>query len=756
LIRRLVLDSFGKFRDTRFDFSDVTLFVGRNESGKTTIFDALFQETCQPKANKRHGRMLQERYGESRQARIEWAGESMSLDEDEFHNLLAIRSGNIHLDLTSGSAWMEKVKSSLFTGGIDPHSLQLSFAERASDKGSLKHNRDIKQLEKKLDELRDRLREKKENRDGLLSRERDTQKLNSKLEAAQTELETLKADINRIERELEYENKIQNKIKLANLLIKISSGEARQETLESLHHYSQEGLDRMDELASRVAQGELDAARAQAEHDHQMQQLKAKRSEVAGLEEVKTRDGNLSRLATEYLITIEHIRENLPRRKASWWHWLLLALLSGFVGASILLSLSQQNMLFFVISVGLGALLGVFYLLLMGRIRSHPDLKRIGNTVQRIKEEWRHRTGETSTLTSESPDGLMAELETLRSAADRGSEALRIAIEELHERERALEECKDRRIKILEQIQTGKREVADWLKAAEVRNRDEYYRKTLDRQRLKEEQLRWEEELAEELKSRSYDSVGLLRQECERRLTEFDRESIPNMGRSEEEIRRLDRELKERSARLKALAEEHRRTALIKAEQQGEISGSLGSLPQDISELEGSIMEIEESLKKMEIDKQAAGLVRDLFGEMAEDTENVFLQLGRELSSQFGELVPASREASLKALSTESLAVADAGGVPRRIEHLSSGTRDAFMLAARLALARRGHPEKALLILDEPFHALDGERVAKALAMIRKFQRETGWQVVLFSKESDIEARCREVFPESQLSVHPL
>jgi uncharacterized protein YhaN len=306
------------------------------------------------------------------------------------------------------------------------------------------------------------------------------------------------------------------------------------------------------------------------------------------------------------------------------------------------------------------------------------------------------------------------------------------------------------------QMQSGKQSIADWLREADVRSRDEYYRKTLDRQRLQEQQDRWLEELEEELKNRGFDSVSLLRQYCERRLGEFDRERIPNRGKSEEEIRRLEKDLKERGGQLNALMEENRRIALLKAQQQGEISGSLGSLPQDISDLERGVLEAEESLQDMEIDKRAAALLSDILGEIAEDTENVFLQLGRELSGQFGELVPEVREASLTGLDTDSLVVTDEGGTLRQIGHLSSGTRDAFLLAARLALARRGHPDKALLILDEPFHALDGERVAKALAMIRKFQRETEWQIVLFSKEPEIEARCRDAFAQSQLTVHLL
>ena len=46
MIKELRLKSFGKFRDAAFAFSPVTVFAGDNESGKTTIFDAIFCSAC--------------------------------------------------------------------------------------------------------------------------------------------------------------------------------------------------------------------------------------------------------------------------------------------------------------------------------------------------------------------------------------------------------------------------------------------------------------------------------------------------------------------------------------------------------------------------------------------------------------------------------------------------------------------------------------------------------------------------------------
>jgi DNA repair exonuclease SbcCD ATPase subunit len=754
VIKRLILESFGKFKRTRFDLSEVTLFVGKNESGKTTIFDALFQEICQPKANRRYGRQLQERYGGSRKAQLEFDGDELHIDEDEFYNLLAIRSGDVYLEMASGSTWMEKVKSGLFTGGIDPLRVQKTFEDRASEKGSFKHNREIKQLEGEIGRLRDQLADKSERRDSLLEREGDTVRIKADLEALQTELAGETAEKNRIERELEHERKVQEKGKLNSLLLRIREGQERDIRLKSLERFSNDELERMDRLESSLSQLKENLARGQGEEALHLKGIQEKQDRVSQLQANNTQSSNLSRLATEYLDSLKRIRENLPRRPIVWWHWLIPAALTALVGALIALSLSQENIFLFTISVGTGALLGILFLLLIGRIRSQPDSERIKDSVRRLKEEWQKRSGGSVILKSEDLDGISRELEELRAAADRQAGDFSLASGELTEQQISLREVKERNEGLRREIQTDESSIRDWLSAAGVNNRDEYLRRTHERGNLLQQQLRWEEQLREELKNRGIESVSLLQQECERRLRDYDSEHIPNRGKSEEEIHLLEGALKAESARIDEIMQKQRDLERVREREQGEISGSLGSLPEEIADLQRRILVSESRLRDMELDRRAASLVRDIFAQIAQDTENVLVELSQELAVQFGEIVPEVREISLTGLATESITVADAGGESRPIRHLSSGTRDAFLFAARLALARRGYPAAALLILDEPFHALDVERLGKALAMLRKFQLETHWQIILFSKEIGLERMCRESFPT--LTVHSL
>ena len=78
------------------------------------------------------------------------------------------------------------------------------------------------------------------------------------------------------------------------------------------------------------------------------------------------------------------------------------------------------------------------------------------------------------------------------------------------------------------------------------------------------------------------------------------------------------------------------------------------------------------------------------------------------------------------------------------MEHLSAGARDTFYFAARLALARKHATGPRILVLDEPFATLDRERERRMVGLLRDFQKEADWQIVLLTKEPELKEMMAE------------
>jgi len=217
---------------------------------------------------------------------------------------------------------------------------------------------------------------------------------------------------------------------------------------------------------------------------------------------------------------------------------------------------------------------------------------------------------------------------------------------------------------------------------------------------------------------------------------------------SDGEVRALESRLRERKTELDGL-QATERSAL------GDVSLKLGAvrerfrgLPERISQGERETAWMELRLREIGLEKKAIDIARSIYSSLAEDGDVMLGELSREISGFFSRFVAEERTVGLGSFSLTVAKIQDGEGGRREGELLSSGTRDAFLLAARLALARKSAPPdgRALVVLDEPFMALDRPRTSRALEALKDFHRETGWQIVLFSKDETLEKQAQEIF----------
>ena len=751
MIKELILEDFGMFKNKRYALKEVTVFSGKNESGKTTLFDALFETLCSPKANKKHGKKLRDRYGESRRAKAVFTSSPLRIDEDEFLNLYAIRSGDIDLDLGSGSSWLERVKSSLFTGGIDPLRLENKFEALSSEKGTLRHNRLMQELEKKKGLLKNELDELNERRNGFLAQESSVRQAGNSLKKLAARSLELENNIREMEKELDFEKKISERRQLDDLLGRIEKGDETRSRLKSLEIFSKPELEQLDSLEGKRQSLDREHDAAVNREQYLKNDVKKEREEVAALEELQQKQERQAAYAAEILERIIRFRSDLKlKRIVTWNKGMLFAAIALFV-AGIGIGFLFDSPLTQVLFSGAGILAGLVLFFLARKTEQRPDTDSQNELIKRLKDEWRIHSPGAEGLLSESLEGLAQELQEVHLRLDHLIDDLAKERSGLNQLQNSLLELEEQKGEIRKRIEAAEALMREWLERRGASSRDDYVSKTVEYRKALEELQDWEEECARECENRNCASPEQLRRECERRLSELDREAVPKKGRSELETRKLEGTLKEKRNEWEGLKAERDNLREDTALEKGEIKGSLSGLPEEIISREKLLKDTASKIDKLKLDRDAAALLREIFLEISGDSESTLLELSRELKRQFGEIVPQVREVYVPELNTEAITVSDESGEKRPLAQLSRGTQDSFLLAARLALALRSHPEEAVLILDEPFHTLDSERTENALKMIRAFQEKYRWQVILFSKDDRLSRLAEKLFPGAQL-----
>ncbi|MDB5106288.1 MAG: hypothetical protein JWP91_3977, partial [Fibrobacteres bacterium] len=299
MINRLTLTSFGKFRKAEFDLSGVTVVHGPNEAGKTTFFDGIFQALCRPSETKKSGKVLKARYGQARQASATLTDGApfSAITDEEFMNLYAIREGDLRLELDKGTEWLDKLKSRLFHGGLDPSELMAEFEKRSSDSRTMTHTKELEKSREAAVRARQELETRKRERGDLLAKEKSL----AEAEAALKETRGLRAAAAAEAAALETDSAVEDRIGLRQ---KWTAHLARLEEWEALEAAARELApfqeDRREEWAAVTGAVKECRARIQAEKGKREQQadlVAQARAEAKAAKDAKEAAGPRSALA---------------------------------------------------------------------------------------------------------------------------------------------------------------------------------------------------------------------------------------------------------------------------------------------------------------------------------------------------------------------------------------------------------------------------------------------------------------------------
>lgn len=756
MIKRLILKKFGKFTDDVLDFAPITIVSGPNEAGKTTVFDALFDTLCRPPGNTREGRKLRSRYGENRQADIVFDGAQINFEVSEFMNLHAIRAGDINIEMSDQSGWMERVRSSLFFGGIDPNPIKVNLENLASINETRRHNRERKQLESDLDKTKHQLDSLKAQRYSILQNEEQVARLKENSQRMERSLREKEQELGDLKKQLYIEEKIRTRKELDGILEFLDEGEKIENDITSLNAYRDDETEELDKLQRDTAKLESDQRLKEAAIDSSRTDTEKMENQINDLIEKEENTRAISELAASINEKINAFRSDPPTISTISWNKKLLisgvvALLCGIAVAAVI-----ENSLVRVFLVALGFALFAILGLLAKTPKVAVDKEGRQRFFEDLVSEWRNSTLDDNRAQWQTLEEFQETLLSKKNAYGELKEKLDRINNERNVKLQNFQNEKNDLRRFKQKLQNSVKGEKEWLETRGIANRDEYQVNLTRRRDLTQQREQWKSRLVAFLREKNLEKTQELRRFCDRKLRELDEEVIPNTGRSEPEIvflkRSVDdksREKEDISNKLQELREEIR-------EKGGVIRGSLGPIPDQIIQEELQIKKYDEMIENNLLEREAAKLAGEIFSAVAQDSDVALVELGKSLSQEFEEIIANSGQVTVSHLDTSSILITDAGGTERSLEDLSSGTMNSFLFAARLALAKLATAGKSLLTLDEPFTSFDKNRLDNALAMLKKFYDENGWQIIVLTKDEFLVELIKEHFPEEKVKEHRL
>jgi DNA repair exonuclease SbcCD ATPase subunit len=755
MIKRLNLGNFGKFVNADFDFGKVTLFHGENEAGKTTIFDAIFEALCHPTGVSKEGKYLKARYGEGRAVHPEFDTEELSLETAEFRSLYAVGASDLNVEFSSDVGWMDRVKAALFSGGIDPEQVRGALETRAATGGNLRHNRELTKLQKDRDAELESLEALRRKREDILDGERRADPLRDRIAEHEGELKDLSEQRAELDKQLSLEKKIAERSRLDETLSLVDRRERLVRDHDDLSNLDEDETQALDEVEDELERADEALRTEKAGLIRAKEELEEMREKVsAGVEQAekarKTGD-EAARLRER----VQSFRTESAAIPAVVWRpvYLMAAAAGALAGLGYsLIGLSGNAATFGVLASVLWAVAFVVLSRKTTRDDGRADEERF---IGELSEDWCNAGGEVSGRidTLLAFDNFLVEAITQAKVLEREREQTE---KDQVTREEDLRLSAKRITELADEMAQKTSHLDEWFTKRGVADRDDYIRKYSQRLELKKGIEEADTALASRLKEFECRDIDELQRECERKLRSADEEGIPRKGKSDLEQKQLENRSVALSEQMSNLERHIRQDTGELKTSEGLVRGSLGGIPEEIFRTEMRVRDLDTSIKDNLLEREAAGLAAQIFGEISEGSDEVLTELGGEIGKEFQEIVGADRQVALENLDGTAIHLTDAGGKSRSVKDVSSGTRDSFMLAARLALARRAADGERLLIFDEPFVAFDGKRLNQAAGMLRAFQDETGWQIIMLTKDEQVVEAFRRSFDIASLVEHDL
>ena len=724
MIQALKIERFGKFHNKQFELSRLTIFSGPNEAGKTTIFDAIFDALCSPKGTTEQGRRLNNRYGTMRSAVLQWNSEPYQMNEADFIDLCSISALRKPPGFSSTGSWMNSIKNQLFTGGVNPGIVLERLKHAASTKGSLKHNKELKRLQELEQAQMERMRSLEQQRSTSLQELTSAQHAAEQIAELESQLSELENKQGELQRTAHQYEAIQKLHQLRSQFSQTVSYAELKRSVESERWPDPTEIARLKEQAAAIQDSEQQQHTVASLLNEATQERTRITEMLQELEAEKIRSGRRASEAESLLHDIRTQRSGSPTAAG------LLA--AGILGAAAAAAglIWGSNPLFplFTTIAGISTAAAITGLILMLRQRrSRYSQQRILNSAQAALD-----IANCTTL---------QELEKELQKVSLTPVQLKTRIESVQQQQSELDSrCQEREQHLqhiaadLQQKQTkldlaldnyGCRNIAELERTIENYQHDQSRLATM------------EAALKPITQHTGIADISVLQAELGRRI-----ESVENTitidEPTEAQYRNLEKESQTTADNLEAVRNKLNTLHIRHTRQHERYDTRFSELPQEILRVEQEIQQTQRQQQEIIFTRQAAQAAVEILQELHEDTSEQLQELSSRVSHWFGDVLKNPRSISFDGFGDDQVRIEDAGGTPRRADQLSSGTKDAFYLAARLALIAESTLPQGVVMLDDPCLSLDPQRTRQAMSILLRFLQNTNHQIVYFSKDPEI------------------
>ena len=750
---QLILNKIGRFSSHRlFELEHETVFFGANEAGKTTVLDAMV--VAQASYNRRQAKgiyktIVQGRYDDEIDIKLKRTVDNevvAKLDHDLVNDLLLVRASALSLNI-EGASWIEEVKNNLFVGGVNPRTIIDTII--AMEKKPLKKNKsplvEVKRLHALIGEKELELRGITEDIEGFteaLGRQEksrnDEQDLKLERERKARQHETASEELSE---ERERLNRVHIReggsllVKLEKLKAKLSSASAYSDDREA----KLEGFYKSrDTLKNRENSLHQNLATTKEEQNQKDQTINAEQKPLRECEERKNEaETTLNRLAT--LVSEQKERENKKPLAAIG------------IGSGLLII----GLITLFLAEGMGRYAALLAMVI-GSITLIVSVFRKGaanDAVLGLKAEVR-TFNQRCKLKDPCPDtdydSTRAYLRHLQDEYTKRKNDVEHLINQREEKEAKILGIKSEQsnleaelAKLNAQIKSELPEDVGTLQVFSEKLRE----KKSDQQALVEA----EGQLEKMQKAIGLPSREALVQHIEHKLIESKTYPLDEKPLSQKELAALEGKVNGLQAEKESTSQKLAELATDLTRSSVETQMRVGALSEQQVRAEKDLEALKAGHEKGQLEMASLLLLKDIVESIEGDTNEQFKVLADDLSKYLVVMLPYN-----KAITVNNLARLDATNATDRygseleITRLSSGTRDAFYLAARLAFLEKVQVQgDAFLLLDDPFVFMDRARAARAMKAILLFRKEKELPIALFTKDEATKDDFLSIFPSA-------